>query len=120
MPWTLWQYDGIVDGIMDRVDESTRFALEHRLGSLIDQGNKCRDPISKSLGNGIFECRAKQVRLLFYFGESGQIVFVNGIIKKQWKVPQDAIKLAVKRRTAIIGKREVIHAYGKTGKYSIQ
>src|SRR5437660_4741530 len=101
MVWTLWQYRKVADTMHDAVDADTQFTIGHRLGTLLEKGNTCGPPISKHLRDGIFELRAKRVRLLFYFGNKQQIVFVHGIDKKTMKVPPEDIELAIKRRGRI-------------------
>jgi phage-related protein len=54
-------------------------------------GNKLREPHSKALGDGLFELRRSQVRL-FYVFEPGQIVrLLDGMVKKQDRIPVDVL-----------------------------
>jgi phage-related protein len=54
-------------------------------------GNKLREPHSKALGDGLFELRRNQVRL-FYIFEPGQIIrLLDGMVKKQNRIPVDAL-----------------------------
>jgi phage-related protein len=54
-------------------------------------GNKLREPHSKALGDGLFELRRNQVRL-FYVFEPGQIIrLLDGMVKKQDRIPADAL-----------------------------
>ena len=65
-------------------------------------GNDLREPYTKSLGNGIFELRAKQgsdiSRVLYFFVIGRKIVLTNGFIKKTQKTPKNEIELAEKYR----------------------
>lgn len=65
-------------------------------------GNELREPYTKSLGNGIFELRAKQgsdiSRVLYFFVIGRKIVLTNGFIKKTQKTPKNEIELAEKYR----------------------
>lgn len=65
-------------------------------------GNELREPYTKSLGNGIFELRAKQGsdigRVLYFFVIGRKIVLTNGFIKKTQKTPKNEIELAEKYR----------------------
>lgn len=85
-------------------DQDTQELLDRRLDFLREHGNLSDRPISAPLEDGIFELRAKDARMLFYFGEKRDIIFVNCIIKKTRKVPREEIQLAKKRRTEIRAK----------------
>lgn len=54
-------------------------------------GTQLREPYSKSLGDGIFELRAKQssniTRILYFFVVGHQIILTNGFVKKTQKTP---------------------------------
>ncbi len=105
MRWTALQYGSVWQDVYDDCDKGTQELLDRRLDALLDKGNLCGRPISAPLGDGIFELRANQARMLYYFGETRQIIFVNCILKKGRVVPPEAIKLAKKRRIEIqIGK----------------
>ena len=70
---------------------------------LEEYGNKAREPLSKSLGDGIFEIRSQAgndiVRVLYFFDEGKLIIVTNGFVKKQDKTPINEIELAKARRT---------------------
>jgi hypothetical protein len=54
-------------------------------------GNRMREPHSKALGDGLFELRRNQVRL-FYIFEPGQIIrLLDGMVKKQDRIPGDVL-----------------------------
>ena len=71
----------------------------HRLEML---GSEARFPLSRHLGQGIFELRTIQgtdiVRILFFFDKNEIIIATNGFIKKQMKTPRAELQLAIKRR----------------------
>lgn len=57
------------------------------LVNLLEQyGNQLREPYRKSLGDGIFEIRAKVgtdiTRVLYFFYYEGRIILTNGFVKK--------------------------------------
>ena len=62
-------------------------------------GTQLREPYSKSLGDGIFELRAKQssniTRILYFFVVGHQIILTNGFVKKTQKTPPEEIALAM-------------------------
>lgn len=61
-------------------------------------GNELREPHSKSLGDGIFEIRAKIstdiTRVLYFFVINKKIILTNGFVKKTQKTPSSEIELA--------------------------
>ena len=70
---------------------------------LEEYGNKAREPLSKSLGDGIFEIRSQAgndiVRVLYFVDEGKMIIVTIGFVKKQDKTPVNEIELAKARRT---------------------
>lgn len=76
---------------------------------LEEYGNNAREPLSKHIGDGIFEVRSKVgsdiVRILYFFDGSRIIVATNGFIKKQRKTPEKEIALARKRRMIYIKRK---------------
>lgn len=73
------------------------------LVDLLEQyGNQLREPYSKSLGDGIFEIRAKIgtdiTRVLYFFYYEGRIILTNGFVKKSQETPQNEIKKAKQYR----------------------
>ena len=67
--------------------------MKAKLFGLVDMleqyGNQLREPYSKSLGDGIFEIRAKVgtdiTRVLYFFYYEGRIILTNGFVKKTQK-----------------------------------
>ncbi len=91
-----------VKDFLDNLDVKmrTKFLMEIKL--LEEKGNALREPYSKSLGNGIFELRAKVgtdiSRVLYFFYYEGRIILTHGFVKKTQKTPQSEIKKAVQYR----------------------
>lgn len=77
---------------------------------LEEYGNLAREPLSKSLGDGIFEVRTVEgndiVRVLYFFDEEKIIIATNGFVKKQQKTPKSEIDLAKKRREDYFFRKE--------------
>lgn len=69
---------------------------------LEQNGNALREPYTKSIGNGIFEARAKVgsdiTRVLYFFVVGQKIILTNGFVKKTQKTPKNQIALAEKYR----------------------
>ena len=69
--------------------------MKAKLFGLVDMleqyGNQLREPYSKSLGDGIFEIRAKVgtdiTRVLYFFYYEGRIILTNGFVKKTQETP---------------------------------
>ena len=60
-----------------------------------ERGNQLREPHSKALGEGLYELRGKQVRLFYTFGPGRRMItLLNGIIKKQDRIPESALAQA--------------------------
>jgi len=60
-------------------------------------GNRAREPLSKSLGNGLFELRTKSARIFYCFRPGGVIVLLHGFTKKSQKTPAREMETAIKR-----------------------
>jgi hypothetical protein len=55
------------------------------------RGNQLREPQSKSLGEGLFELRGKQVRIFYVFRPGRRAVVLGGMVKKQTEIPPDLL-----------------------------
>ena len=54
-------------------------------------GSKLREPHSKALGGGLFELRRNQVRLFYVFEPGYVIRLLDGMVKKQDRIPADVL-----------------------------
>ena len=72
-------------------------------------GIYAREPLSKSLGDGIFELRTVEggdtVRILFFFDDGRIILCTNGFVKKRRQTPKNEIELAKKRRARYYARK---------------
>ncbi len=101
--WRLFQYRGVVTAVLESNPEDLD-SVERRLDLLEERGNLCREPISKNLGDGIFELRGQRgTRIFFYFRPNREIVFVHSVVKRQRKVDRADIEIATKIRREIEG-----------------
>jgi len=84
------------------LDVSMRAKAVGLLQILQKNGNKLREPYTKSIGEGIFELRVQSgnniSRILYFFYTGGTIVVTNGFIKKTKRTPIKEIRLAKKYR----------------------
>ena len=80
-----------------------RAKLLTMLSFLEEKGPQLREPYSKSLGDGIFELRAKQAsgitRVLYFFIVGKKAVLTNGFVKKTSKTPPAEIERAKRYRS---------------------
>ncbi len=78
----------------------------HRLEML---GSDAREPLSKYVGNHIFELRtilgSNIVRILYFFDANKIIVATNGFVKKQQKTPRSEILVAMQRRAEYFNRK---------------
>ncbi len=92
------------------LDLKTKAKVVANLSLLEEYGNMAHEPLSKYLGDGLFELRTKTekafVRLLYFFDEEKIIVATNGFIKKANRTPKSEIDLAKKRREDYFSRKD--------------
>lgn len=90
-----------VGDFLNSLDIMSRATVESDLSELERLGTRAKEPLSKPLGNGLFELRSKtpmgNVRILYFFLKGRIILLTNGFVKKTWDVPQDEIDIARRR-----------------------
>ena len=107
MSWQLRQYLNVYDEFCAAIEQDKELLarVDQRLAILRERGNEAREPVTKFIGDGILECRAKsaqhQARLLFCFQPGKQIVILLAVLKDQRKLERADIEEA-KRRKAIV------------------
>ena len=77
---------------------------------LEERGNMLRKPHSRALGDGLFELRRHQVRIFYMFLANRRIVLLDGIIKKQDKIPQGVLKRVRKFMADVLGKDKEVRS----------
>lgn len=60
---------------------------------LREWGNQMLEPRSQALGGGLFELRGHQIRMFYVFRPGHRVVVLDGVIKKQDKIPATVLKL---------------------------
>ena len=99
-----------VRDFLDTLDDKMLAKLLGAISLLETNGTQLREPYSKSLGDGIFELRAKQssniTRILYFFVVGHQIILTNGFVKKTQKTPPEEIALAQKYRADYFHRKE--------------
>lgn len=100
-----------VKDFLDSLDKNTRSKVLGAIEVLKEYGTELRAPITKSIGNGLFELRVKfktiAVRNLFFFYSGQRIILTNGFIKKDRKLPLKEKKLA------LVYKQDWLRRFGK-------
>ena len=95
---------------LDPLDPKMRAKLLGSVALLEANGPQLREPYSKSIGDGIFEIRAKQgsniTRVLYFFFVGRNIILTNGFLKKTQKTPVSEIALAQKYRADYLKRKE--------------
>lgn len=90
-----------VGDFLNSLDIMSRATVESDLSELERLGTRAKEPLSKPLGNGLFELRSKtpmgNVRILYFFLKGRIILLTNGFVKKTWAIPQDEIDIARRR-----------------------
>lgn len=80
------------------------------IGLLQENGNELREPLSKPLGDGIFELRAQMgnniTRVLYFFFIGNKAILTNGFVKKTQKTPANEIEKAKRYRTEFLERTE--------------
>lgn len=69
-----------------------------------ERGNSLREPISKALGEGLFELRGRTsgVRIFYTFKPGQMIVLLDGLVKKRGDIPgRDLERLRRLRKEAL-------------------
>lgn len=92
------------------LDKKMRAKMLRTITMLSDNGTDLREPYSKSLGDGIFELRAKVgsdiTRVLYFFFVGGRIVLTNGFVKKTQRTPPSEIERAKRYRDDYLNREE--------------
>lgn len=92
------------------LDKKMRAKILRTVELLSNNGPELREPYSKSLGDGIFELRAKigtdTSRVLYFFFVGRRIILTNGFVKKTQKTPTGEIDRAKHYRAEFLNRKE--------------
>jgi phage-related protein len=102
VPWRIECYldargNNPVEGFIEALPVDDRASVRARITFLAEIGNRAREPLSKSLGSGLFELRVKACRIFYCFKPGGVIVLLHGFMKKSQKTPRREMEIAQKR-----------------------
>ena len=91
-----------VEDMLSELSEQSQAEVANDLEQLRILGRNAREPLSKPVGDGIFEFRSTtcqgNVRILFFFAKGKVILLTNGMVKKRSDLPRSEIELAKRRR----------------------
>jgi phage-related protein len=76
-----------VERFIESLPVDDRASLRARIDFFGQIGNRAREPISKSLGSGLFELRAKASRVFYCFKPNGVIVLLHGSLRRAKRHP---------------------------------
>lgn len=102
MEWQLRHYldrrgNSPVEEFIERLPERDRAKVRAGIAFLGEVGNRAREPVSKGLGEGLFELRVRSSRIFYCFKPGGVIVLLYAFSKKTQKTPKQEIEIARRR-----------------------
>lgn len=86
-----------VEEFIQSLSKGDQALVRARIDFLAEVGNRAREPLSKSLGKGLFELRIKSSRIFYCFKPGGVIVLLHGFGKKSQKTPRREMETALRR-----------------------
>ncbi|HXQ30003.1 MAG TPA: type II toxin-antitoxin system RelE/ParE family toxin [Gemmatimonadales bacterium] len=104
--WTIEEYalpgreKPILTFLLGLVQRDKRDAIA-LLQLIQERGNQIRPPHSKLVETGLFELRGQQIRIFYMFLPGRRIVLLDGIVKKQDRIPQEVLKRVRGYRQAV-------------------
>lgn len=100
MRWKVDLYDGVEEIILD-MPPKLRARMLKLLELIEEHGANLGEPHTKSIGDGLFEIRAKAKegigRSLFCYLNGANIVVLHAFVKKTQKIPKKDLDLAFER-----------------------
>jgi phage-related protein len=92
--------DGVkpVNEFIDSLTQKEQAKVYAYITELKKQGNNLRRPMVDYLEDGIYELRPKDNRIFYFFYLRDRIVLVHAIRKHVKKVPENDLRLCIKRK----------------------
>lgn len=104
-PWSLWQYDDVIDSFLASCNQEMQESIIRRLDILSEKGNLARRPVSAPLEDKLYELFGRagreRARLIFFFEAGRKIIFVHACYKDQGRLPRREIETAKRNRERI-------------------
>lgn len=93
---------------LEAVDGKMQAKIMRNIAILKNNGYLLREPLSKSLNDGIFKLRTQvgnnETRVLYFFVCGKKIVMTNGFVKKSQKTPTGEIEIAMEYKKDYMGR----------------
>jgi hypothetical protein len=91
-PWLIEEYKtaggrSLIRDFIEGLHERNKVEAVALIRLVEERGNTLRPPHSKSLGEGLYELRGKEVRIFYLFRPSRRIVLLDGLVKKRQSIP---------------------------------
>ena len=109
--WELREYRNVLSDFLNGCDEDLLIEVLTSLRMLQEDGNQCASTVSENLGyEKLLSLKARfqklRIRMIYYFTENRQVVFVDVIVKKQRALAPQDLKTATRRKKAIEREQE--------------
>ena len=69
---------------------------------LAARGNQLRPPDSQQVSDNLFELRGRQVRIFYAFLSGRRVVLLDGIIKKQDRIPRQDLERVTRYQAEVL------------------
>jgi hypothetical protein len=91
-PWLVEEYRtaggrGLIRDFIEGLNARNKVEAIALIKLVEERGNALRSPHSKSLGDGLFELRGKEVRIFYLFQPNRRIVLLDGLVKRRHSIP---------------------------------
>lgn len=91
-PWFIEEYKtaggrSLIRDFIEGLNERNKVEAVALIRLVEERGNTLRPPHSKSLGEGLYELRGKEVRIFYLFRPNRRIVLLDGLVKKRQRIP---------------------------------
>ena len=91
---------------LDELESKMWAKVARNIDVLAEHNIKLKEPLVKSMGEGIFELRTQQgsdiTRIFYFFFVGKKIILTNGFLKKTQKTPQKYIDIAIEYKNDYI------------------
>jgi phage-related protein len=90
-----------VKDFIDSLAEKEQAKVYAYIAELINQGNNLRRPMADYLIDGIYELRPRDNRIFYFFYLRDRAVLLHAIKKHVKRIPENDLKVCMKRRLKI-------------------
>ncbi len=107
MHWNIQFYNGVEDSILS-MPPKIQARMIRLLELMENHGPNLGPPHTESMGNGLFEIRAKAQegigRGLFCYLKGNEIIVLHAFVKKSQKTPKKELTIAIQRQKEVQSK----------------